>query len=99
MSIWKGLAEQPKLWEELGKPEPKPPKPVKPKPTRKADNPMQERINELADQHGTMEAAARALGLNPGYLRHIYYGRRNPRPGTLAKLGMKAIITIEYRRV
>jgi hypothetical protein len=59
---------------------------------------LQERITELAQQHGSLRAAARVLQMDSGYLLRLSTGEKvEPGPAILRKLGLRKVVT--YARV
>lgn len=51
---------------------------------------LQQHIDELIAKHGGLRAAARATGIDVGYLWRIRVGeKRNPQEKTLKKLGLE----------
>jgi len=57
---------------------------------------LQTRITELAQQHGSLRAAARALGVDPGYLSRLSKGEKtDPTDGMLARLGLCRVVSYE----
>jgi len=51
------------------------------------------RIQELADQHGSLRAAARVLKIDPGYLCRLMDGSKvQPSDAILRKLGLKRVV-------
>ena len=59
---------------------------------------IQERIIELQEKHGGLNAASRALGVDPGYLSKLGSGEKtNPSDEVLKKLKLKRVISyVEY---
>lgn len=56
-------------------------------------NKLRARIQELAKQHGSLRAAARALEIDPGYLSRLQDGLKlEPSDAVLRKLGLKRIV-------
>lgn len=54
------------------------------------------RIAELAEQHGSLRAAARSLDFDPGYLARLQSGEKcSPSPALLERLGLRQVITYE----
>ncbi len=57
---------------------------------------LSSRIAELAEQHGSLRAAARSLDFDPGYLARLQSGEKcNPSPALLERLGLRQVITYE----
>ena len=60
---------------------------------------LQQRVSELAEQHGSLRAAARAIGLDPGYLCRLGSGEKaRPSKPILRKMGLRAVLTYERLR-
>lgn len=58
---------------------------------------LAERINELAEQHGSLRAAARVLEVDAGYLSRLRSGEKDdPSAALLRKMSLRR--TIVYRR-
>lgn len=56
-------------------------------------NRLRARIQELARQHGSLRAAARALGIDAGYLSRLQDGSKlEPSDAVLRKLGLKRVV-------
>ena len=57
---------------------------------------LQARVQELADKHGGLNAAARALSIDPGYLSRMRSGEKtDPGPVALRKLGLREVTFFE----
>lgn len=57
---------------------------------------LQERIHQLAVQHGSLRAAASSLGVDPGYLYRLKSGQKKvPGVKLLRRLGLRRIVTYE----
>jgi len=55
---------------------------------------LSERIGQLVEQHGSLRAAARDVGLDWAYLHRLRSGEKtNPSPETLRKLGLRRVIS------
>jgi len=53
-------------------------------------------INRLAEQHGSLRAAARVLNVDAGYLSRLQTGEKNnPSDSLLRKLKLKRKVTYE----
>lgn len=51
---------------------------------------LAERVRHLEIEHGGLRAAARATGVDAGYLKRLRDGEKtNPSTATLAKLGLR----------
>jgi hypothetical protein len=51
---------------------------------------LQRATRALIDRHGGLRAAAKATGLDPGYLSHLRHGKKsNPGEDVLRILGLK----------
>jgi hypothetical protein len=55
---------------------------------------LQKHINKLIEQHGGLRAAARATGVDPGYLWRMKSGRDDGSDQALEKLGLKRTETL-----
>ena len=56
---------------------------------------VQARVQELTEQHGGINRAARAIGANQGYLSRLrdgYYD--NPSPDVVRKLGLRTVYEV-----
>lgn len=57
---------------------------------------LQQRISELASQHGSLRAAARVLQVDAGYLSRLQSGEKNdPGEELLRKLRLRRVVTFE----
>ncbi len=57
------------------------------------------RIQELAKQHGSLRAAARALEIDHAYLWRLQQGEKTePGAAVLRKLDLRRIVTVNYVR-
>jgi len=57
---------------------------------------LQERIAELAEQHGSLRAAARVLECDAGYLSRLQSGEKdNPEDWLLRRMGLRRVVTYE----
>ena len=55
---------------------------------------MQTRIDQLVEQHGSLRATSRVIGLDVGYLARLRSGKKkNPTSSTLHRLGLQRVIT------
>ena len=53
-------------------------------------------VKKLVQAHGGVRSAARALGLDCGYLSRLQSGQKsNPTPEVLRKLGLKRVVFYE----
>lgn len=60
---------------------------------------MRERIQELAAQHGSIRAAARALQVDAAYLVRLRDGEKNnPGEALLRRMGLRRVVTVSYVR-
>jgi hypothetical protein len=60
-------------------------------------NLLQRRINEAAEHHGSIRAAARVLQIDHIYLWRLMNGdKHNPADALLRKLGIRRVVTYEY---
>ena len=60
---------------------------------------LAERVIVLECLHGGLRAAARAIGIDAGYLKRLRDGEKtNPSDATLAKLGLKKEVTYVLQR-
>lgn len=58
---------------------------------------IQKRIDDLVVAHGGLRAAARKVGVDPGYLSRLRSGeKRNPTIETLTALGIRVQVTTRY---
>lgn len=61
--------------------------------------PLAARIDALAEQHGSMRAAARVLGVDAGYLSRLRRGvKKEPGDALLRKMGLRRVVTYERVR-
>ena len=64
--------------------------------TEGSSDPIRTRVGELINAHGSVRAAAKAIGIESSYLFRLSTGEKSsPSDATLAKLGMKRVITFE----
>ena len=64
--------------------------------TEGSSDPIRTRVGELINTHGSVRAAAKAIGIESSYLFRLSTGEKSsPSDATLAKLGMKRVITFE----
>lgn len=57
---------------------------------------VNKRITELVEQHGSLRAAAVALGCDPGYLSRLSHGEKTePSDDLLRRLGLRRVVTYE----
>ncbi|GHC72967.1 hypothetical protein GCM10007320_09220 [Pseudorhodoferax aquiterrae] len=57
---------------------------------------LQERIAELAEDYGSLRAAASALGCDAGYLSRLASGQKTePSDATLHALGLRRVVSYE----
>ena len=55
---------------------------------------LQERINDLVRQHGSLRAVARVTEIDAGYLSRLRAGEKvNPEAAKLRRLGLKRVVT------
>lgn len=55
-----------------------------------------ERIAELVEQHGSLRAAARVIGIDPGYLSRLAAGEKvKPGKDFLRRMGLRVVTTYE----
>jgi hypothetical protein len=54
---------------------------------------VQKAVEAAIRKHKGLRAAARALGINPGYLCHLKSGKRVPGPDTASRLGLQKRVT------
>ena len=60
---------------------------------------LDERIDQLVQQHGSLRAAARVTELDAGYLARLRSGEKvNPSAECLRKLGLRRVVTFELRK-
>lgn len=57
---------------------------------------LQERIDQLVTQHGSLQAVSRVLRIDVGYLSRLRSGEKS-RPGddTLRSLGLRRVVSYE----
>ena len=54
---------------------------------------LQDRINELVAQHGSLRAVARATEIDAGYLSRLRTGEKvNPEADKLIRLGLRRVV-------
>ncbi len=59
---------------------------------------LQERIQELIEQHGSLRAAARVLEVDPGYLSRLASGEKDdPGETLLRRMGLRRVVSYELR--
>lgn len=57
---------------------------------------LQERIDELVAQHGSLRAVARVTEIDAGYLSRLRTGENvNPGKDKLRRLGLRRVVTFE----
>ncbi len=57
---------------------------------------LQERIDALVEQHGSLRAVARVTEIDPGYLWRLRTGEKvNPEADKLRRLGLRRVVTYE----
>lgn len=57
---------------------------------------LQERIDELVAQHGSLRAVARVTEIAAGYLSRLRTGEKaNPEKDKLRRLGLRRVVTFE----
>ena len=57
---------------------------------------LQERIDELVVQHGSLRALARVMECSPPYICRLRSGvTKNPGPAVLRKLGLRRVVSYE----
>lgn len=57
---------------------------------------IQDRINELVTQHGSLREAARVTGIDVGYLSRLRAGEKsNPETDKLRKIGLRRVVSYE----
>ena len=60
---------------------------------------IQERVASLKVLHGSLRAAARASGVDVGYLRRLWIGEKsNPSDETLEKIGLQKRVIYVLRQ-
>lgn len=57
---------------------------------------LQERIDELVQQHGSLRAVARVTEIDAGYLSRLRTGEKaNPEKDKLRRLGLRRVVSYE----
>lgn len=57
------------------------------------------RIDELVEQHGSLRAVSRVLGVDPAYLSRLRRGEKFcPSDNVLRKMGLLKLISVTYHR-
>lgn len=57
---------------------------------------LQDRIDELVAQHGSLRAVARVTDIDAGYLSRLRTGEKvNPEKDKLRRLGLRRVVTFE----
>jgi len=57
---------------------------------------LQDRIDELVAQHGSLRAMARVTEIDAGYLSRLRTGEKvNPEKDKLRRLGLRRVVTFE----
>lgn len=57
---------------------------------------LQERIDELVAQHGSLRAVARVTDIDVGYLSRLRAGEKaNPEKDKLRRLGLRRVVSYE----
>ena len=57
---------------------------------------LQERIDQLVVQHGSLRAVARVTEIDAGYLSRLRSGEKaNPEKDKLRRLGLRRVVTFE----
>jgi hypothetical protein len=57
---------------------------------------LQERIDQLVVQHGSLRAVARVTEIDAGYLSRLRAGEKvNPQKDYLRRLGLRRVVTFE----
>ena len=57
---------------------------------------LQERIDELVAQHGSLRAVARVTEIDAGYLSRLRTGEKvNPEKDKLRRMGLRRVVTFE----
>lgn len=57
---------------------------------------LQDRIDELVAQHGSLRAVARVTEIDVGYLSRLRSGEKvNPKKDTLRRLGVRRVVGYE----
>jgi len=58
---------------------------------------IQDRINELVAQHGSLRAVARVTEIDVGYLSRLRSGEKaNPEKDKLRRLGLRRVVSFEH---
>ena len=58
---------------------------------------LQERIDQLVQQHGSLRAVARVTEMDAGYLSRLRAGEKvNPEKDKLRRLGLRRVVSYEY---
>lgn len=58
---------------------------------------LQDRINELVAQHGSLRAVARVTEIDAGYLSRLRSGEKaNPDKDKLRRLGLRRVVSFEH---
>jgi hypothetical protein len=58
-----------------------------------------ERIEQLVQQHGSLRAASRVVGIDAGYLSRLRSGEKvNPEKDKLRRLGLRRVVSYELTR-
>lgn len=59
---------------------------------------LKQRIDQLAQQHGSLRAAGRAIRVDAGYLSRLRDGTKDdPSKATLRKLGLQRVVSYYER--
>ena len=57
---------------------------------------LQDRIDELVAQHGSLRAVARVTEIDAGYLSRLRTGEKvNPEKDKLRRMGLRRVVTFE----
>lgn len=57
---------------------------------------LQERIDQLVTQHGSLRAVSRVTGIDAGYLSRLRSGEKvNPEKDKLRRLGLRRVVNYE----
>jgi len=57
---------------------------------------LQERVDALVKQHGSLREVARVTGIDVGYLSRLHSGEKiNPSKNTLERLGFRRVVKYE----
>ena len=60
---------------------------------------LQERIDQLVQQHGSLRAVARVTEIDVGYLSRLRAGEKaNPGADYLRRLGLRRVVAFELRK-